>query len=111
MPDQAPNIDIEPGKGGRLVYDKERRTIVAASDEWTCSGCGKPSPGRFRICDCLTNCVSNGKGKSAWKIDPIPHKLIETIRTKLLGVAPEDQDVVLEDADWRVILAALEIAR
>ena len=28
MPDQAP--DIEPGKG-KLVYDKERRTIVAAS--------------------------------------------------------------------------------
>lgn len=31
MPDQAPNIDIEPGKGGRLVYDKQRRTIVAES--------------------------------------------------------------------------------
>lgn len=29
MPDQAPNIDIKPGDGGRLVYDKERRTIVA----------------------------------------------------------------------------------
>lgn len=29
MPDQAPNIDIKPGSGGRLVYDKERRTIVA----------------------------------------------------------------------------------
>lgn len=28
MPDQAPNI--EPGKG-RLVYDKARRTIVAAA--------------------------------------------------------------------------------
>lgn len=29
MPDQAPNIDIKPGAGGRLVYDKARRTIVA----------------------------------------------------------------------------------
>lgn len=28
MTDQAPNIDIKPG-GGRLVYDKERRTIVS----------------------------------------------------------------------------------
>jgi hypothetical protein len=26
---QAPNIDIKPGSGGRLVYDKARRTIVA----------------------------------------------------------------------------------
>ncbi len=33
--------------------------------------------------------------------------LAETIRTKLLGVAPECQDVVLEDSDWRIILAAL----
>lgn len=32
MPDQAPNIDIKPG-GGRLVYDKERRTIVSAPNE------------------------------------------------------------------------------
>lgn len=29
MPDRAPNIDIKPGDGGRLVYDKTRRTIVA----------------------------------------------------------------------------------
>lgn len=29
MPDQAPNIDIRPGTGGRLVYDKARRVIVA----------------------------------------------------------------------------------
>lgn len=33
MPDQAPNIDIKPGAGGRLVYDKERKTIVAAPNE------------------------------------------------------------------------------
>lgn len=29
MTEQAPNIDVKPGDGGRLVYDKERRTIVA----------------------------------------------------------------------------------
>lgn len=28
MPDQAPNIDLQPGASGRLVYDKARRTIV-----------------------------------------------------------------------------------
>lgn len=29
MVEQAPKIDIELGHGGRLVYDKTRRTIVA----------------------------------------------------------------------------------
>lgn len=33
MPDQAPNIDVKPGDKGRLVYDKERRTIVSAAIE------------------------------------------------------------------------------
>lgn len=27
--EDAPNIDVKSGQGGRLVYDKERRTIVA----------------------------------------------------------------------------------
>lgn len=34
-------------------------------------------------------------------------KLSETIKTRLLGVEPDEQDVVLEDNDWRMILAAL----
>lgn len=43
MTEQAPNIDLS-GRGGRLVYDKQRRTIVAQpmrrpegnnADEWT----------------------------------------------------------------------------
>lgn len=34
--------------------------------------------------------------------------LIETIRTRLLGIAPDDQDVTLEDSDWLLILGALE---
>jgi hypothetical protein len=29
MSEDAPNIDVKPGDGGRLVYDKARRTIVA----------------------------------------------------------------------------------
>lgn len=47
-------------------------------------------------------------GKTAWKIEPAPHRLAGTIRAKLLAVAPEDQDVVLEDSDWRLILSALD---
>lgn len=30
MPEQAPNIDLQPGAQGRLVYDKTRRAIVTA---------------------------------------------------------------------------------
>jgi uncharacterized protein (DUF1499 family) len=78
-------------------------------EAWKCSGCGIASPNRFRMCDCPTNCVSNGAGKSEWKIEPEPYRLAETIRTKLLGVAPEDQGVVLEDSDWQIILKALSL--
>lgn len=75
--------------------------------DWKCCGCGKPSPNRERVCDCPTNCVSQGN-RSAWKVDPGARRLSETIRTRLLGVKPEDQDVVLEDADWNIILTALD---
>jgi hypothetical protein len=33
--------------------------------------------------------------------------LVHLIETRLLGVAPDDQDLVLEDHDWRRIIAAL----
>lgn len=33
MPDQAPNIDIKPRDGSKLVYDKARRTIIAVPNE------------------------------------------------------------------------------
>lgn len=35
-------------------------------------------------------------------------QLREIIETRLLGVSPDDQDVVLEDDDWRLILSALD---
>lgn len=34
MPDQAPNIDIKPGEGGRLVFDKARGAIVTERSAW-----------------------------------------------------------------------------
>lgn len=34
--------------------------------------------------------------------------LSEIIKTRLLGVRPEDQDITLEDADWMEIIATLE---
>lgn len=37
--------------------------------------------------------------------------LADLIETRLFGVAPDDQDLVLEDDDWRTILAALRTPR
>lgn len=34
--------------------------------------------------------------------------LINLIETRIIGVRPEDQDVELEDTDWRAVVAALE---
>jgi hypothetical protein len=85
-----------------------REWIMTTPLDWKCAGCGAPSPDRFRSCRCPTNCVTIGHGKkSAWKIEPEPHRLAETIRSRLLGIKPEDQDVVLEDSDWKLILAGL----
>lgn len=36
--------------------------------------------------------------------------LAAMIRTRLLGVRPDDQDLALEDQDWRLIISALEAA-
>lgn len=34
-------------------------------------------------------------------------RLARLIETRLLGVRPDDQDLVLEDSDWIIILKAL----
>lgn len=56
---------------------------------------------------------------TAWNTRPAPKadsalvegqpcfSLAELIETRLLGVEPDEQDLVLEDDDWRTILAAL----
>ena len=31
--------------------------MSANDDSWLCAGCGKPSPGRVRACDCPTSCL------------------------------------------------------
>ena len=36
--------------------------------------------------------------------------LADLIETRLLGIEPDEQDVVLEDSDWRVIVAALRLS-
>jgi len=36
--------------------------------EWTCAGCGAPSPNQLRSCDCPTNVVCWDR-KKEWKRD------------------------------------------
>lgn len=53
-----------------------------------------------------------------WEPRPLPNprpveqgeELVELIETRLLGVSPDDQDVILEDHDWRKIILALRQA-
>jgi hypothetical protein len=42
---------------------------------------------------------------------PANDDLARLIKTRLLGVAPDSQDLVLEDRDWLRIIAALEGVR
>lgn len=40
--------------------------------DWKCAGCGAPSPGRFRSCDCPTSIVyKSGQLREAarWKLE------------------------------------------
>lgn len=76
--------------------------------DWKCTGCGKPTPNRVRNCDCPSGVVYRSDGPTEWKLAPDLYRLSKTIRTKLLGVRPEDQDVVLDDDDWRLILETID---
>lgn len=91
---------------GDVINDLQAHGFQIVS-EWKCSGCGIASPNRVRSCECPTGAVRRSNGEGAWKIEPNIAALVETIQTRLLGIRPDDQDVVLEDDDWRLILTAL----
>lgn len=84
-------------------------------DTFRCCGCGKAALGRVKPCDCPTMVGSiwrdGAKPEYVVFISQIAARrlaLSELIKTRLLGVHPEDQDLVLEDGDWADIVAALE---
>ena len=52
--------------------------------------------------------VHSGASASIPTEDDRAAVLANTIRQHLLGIRPDDQAVVLEDDDWRLILANLE---
>lgn len=62
--------------------------------EWTCAGCGKPSPNKERTCDCPTNVVCWDR-KREWKRDVDQAdalSLIDRLISKLNldGINPDD---------------------
>lgn len=81
-------------------------------DDYRCCGCGKASLDKVKPCECVTMVGYREKEpRYVVFIEPEAARrlsLSETIKTRLLGVKPEDQDLVLEDYDWMRIIAALE---
>lgn len=61
--------------------------------------------------------IQDALGRLAVTIDASPQPeageavaLADLIETRLLGVRPDDQDLALEDHDWRLILQSLRTA-
>lgn len=82
--------------------------------DFRCCGCGTASFDGVKPCECVTMVGSrwtNGKPEYLvfkTKVQAQRLALSALIKTRLLGVKPEDQDLVLEDGDWMTIVAALE---
>lgn len=77
---------------------------------WRCCGCGAAATGEVKPCQCATQ-VGWRDGKYIVFMSPAQARrleLSELIKTRLLGVLPEDQDLTLEDGDWAEIITALE---
>lgn len=83
--------------------------------DYRCCGCGKVAIGRVKPCDCPTGVGGrdDAMGRREYAVLLTKREarcltLSELIKTRLLGVDPADQDLVLEDSDWADIVVALE---
>lgn len=74
--------------------------------DWKCSGCGKPSPGRARSCECPTNVVYQDDGKNAWKLEAGAPKTVEHCHD-LIGRLYENPSSPLRAEDVDLIKTAL----
>lgn len=86
-----------------------------AEQVWRCCGCGAAAMGRVKPCNCPTGVGGrdNAAGYREYIVFLSLHEarcleISDLIKTRLLGVAPDDQDLVLEDSDWAHIIQALE---
>lgn len=101
-PTLNPNVTEERVRSGGLPY--------------RCCGCGAISETGIKPCDCPTGLGYrlDAKGSPNDIVGFMTAKardaaeLAHLIRTRLLGVDPDDQDLELEDHDWQLIIDVLE---
>lgn len=87
---------------------------LPTANDFRCCGCGTASFDGVKPCDCYTMVGSRRvDGKPEYRVFMSRAQarrlaLSELIKTRLLGIRPEDQDLILEDHDWIEIISALE---
>lgn len=87
---------------------------LPSETDFRCCGCGRASIDQVKPCDCPTMVGGRGSvpGREYVVFKTVTQArrlaLSQLIKTRLIGVHPEDQDLVLEDHDWFEIVAALE---
>jgi hypothetical protein len=93
---------------------QKRGWKIMTENPWRCCGCGMAASGEVKPCACVTMCgarYDDGKRQFVVFMSATEARRLELsklIKDRILGVKPDDQDVVLEDADWGDIVAALE---
>lgn len=88
---------------------------LPTKDDYRCCGCGQAALDEVKPCNCVTmvgarDGVDGRRQYVVLKTQKQARReaLSALIRERILGVRPEDQDLVLEDEDWMEIVAALE---
>lgn len=80
-----------------------------------CCGCGKEAVGGVKPCDCATGCGwRKGEPGSVVLISRLHarrNELADLIKTRLIGIDPDSQDLILKNHDWHEIVSALEGTR
>ncbi|MGN6539159.1 MAG: hypothetical protein ACTHKQ_25960 [Mesorhizobium sp.] len=89
--------------------------MLPSSTNFRCCGCGKAAVGQVKPCDCVTmvGARDDADGRREYIVFTSQKAanrlaLSQLIKTRILGIEPDSQDLVLEDADWAEIVAALE---
>lgn len=77
------------------------------AQEWKCAGCGRPTPGRARSCECPTNVVSRSDGATAWKREANAVEISEHCHS-LISRLYETPAAKLKAKDVDLIKAALK---
>jgi hypothetical protein len=93
-------VVCNPSKEGFKAFSANLATL-SAQQATVCSGCeGKPAPENNPCAVCGKQAAGEAEARERLK-------LAELVRTRLLGVHHDEQDLYLENHDWQRIIAAL----